>query len=366
MSIKVLVISDYRPFSSVRPEAEIFIGLKRIGFDVEVMTYGEAEYCRIFREEGISVIDFHPKEKFSRAESDYIRGRLVEGKHDILHLFNSRAIITGLRAARGLPVKVVLYRGYTGNIHWYDPSAYLKFLNPRVDKIMCLAKSVEEWIAAQMPPRSRGKLITINKGHSLTWYDRIEKGDLTKIGVPPGVISIACVANARPMKGMKYLMRAIALLPPDFPGHFILIGNNMDSPDLVRMINGSPNRDKVHFPGFRKDVLELVKACDVFTLPSIKGEATTKAVIEAMALGVPPVISDVPGNRELVIDHLSGLVVPMKDPVALAAALIRISQDEALRKKLAEGARKQIADNFNVERTVSEVAAMYRELCGKG
>lgn len=365
MSIKVLVISDYRPYSSVRPEAEIFIGLRRMGFDVEIMTYGEAEYCRIFREEGISVIDFHPRGKFRCSESNYIRNRLVEGRHDILHLFNSRAIITGLRAARGLPVKVVLYRGYTGNIHWYDPSAYLKFLHPRADKIMCLAKSVEEWIAAQMPARNRGKLMTINKGHSLKWYDGVQRGDLTEIGVPPGVINIACVANARPMKGMKYLMRAITLLPSDFPGHFILIGKNMDSPNLLRIIKGSPNREKVHFPGFRKDVLELVKACDVFTLASVMGEATTKAVMEAMALGVPPVISDVPGNRELVIDHSSGLVVPMRDPKALAAALIQICHDAALRRKLAEGARKQIADNFNVERTVSEVAGMYRELCAK-
>jgi glycosyltransferase involved in cell wall biosynthesis len=364
MSKKVLVISDYRPTSSVRPEAEIFIGLAKMGYSIDIMTYGEAEYCTRFREHGIRVIDFHPAKKFDRAEGAFIRKHLEEGKHDIIHLFNSKAIITGIRAAKNLPVKVVLYRGYTGNIHWYDPTAYLKFLHPRVDKIMCLAKSVEEWIARQMPASSRGKLITINKGHSLDWYDSIEPGNLQSAGVPAGVFTIACVANNRPMKGVKYLMQAICLLPPGLNIHFLLIGKGMDSPELKNIVKNSSYRSNIHYPGFRKDVLPLVKACDAFTLPSIKGEATTKAVIEAMALGIAPVISNVPGNRELVINEESGLVVPMKDAQALAKALERMHTQADLRSRLASGARRQIAENFNTERTVREVDAMYCSLFG--
>ena len=133
MPIKVLAISDYREFHSVRPEAEIFIGLKKLGLDVHIMTYGDCEYAQRFRDAGIRVIDFHPQEKFNKDEQKFIRDTLVKEEYDIIHLFNSRAIIHGIRAAKGLKTKVVLYRGYSGNIHWYDPTAYLKFLHPRVE-----------------------------------------------------------------------------------------------------------------------------------------------------------------------------------------------------------------------------------------
>lgn len=362
MAIRVLVISDYRPTSSVRPEAEIFVQLAQMGFEVDIMTYGESWYCERFRNAGINIIDFHPREKFSRRESDFVRSKIDERKYDIIHLFNSKAIITGLRAAKGRNVKIVLYRGYTGNIHWYDPTAYLKFLNPRVDKIMCLAKSVEEWIAKQMRPSHRHKLITINKGHSLEWYEGTEPANLTELGIPKGAFAISVVANARPMKGIIYLVQALHLLPPGLPIHFLLIGNGMDDSQFRNYIDSSSYKENVHLPGFRKDVLNIVAATNLFVLPSIKGEAITKAVIEAMSLGVMPAISTVPGNRELVIHEKCGLVYPMKDPQGIADAILRAYSEPEFCKKMSSAAKEQIERNFNTKDTALKVAAMYREL----
>ena len=149
MALKVLVISNYRETVSVRPEAELFIGLQHKGLEVTIMTYGDAEYTHKFKAAGIKVIDFHPEQKLNRKEIAFIRKELKRGAYDILHLFNSKAIINGLQAAKKLPVKVVLYRGYTGNIHWYDPTAYFKYLHPRVDAIFCIAKSIEDYIRRQ-------------------------------------------------------------------------------------------------------------------------------------------------------------------------------------------------------------------------
>jgi glycosyltransferase involved in cell wall biosynthesis len=362
MSIKILVISDYRPTSSVRPEAEIFVQLASMGFEIDIMTYGDSWYCERFRQAGINVIDFHPGKKFDKAESDFIRKKIVEREYNLLHLFNSKAIINGLRASKGLKPKIVLYRGYTGNIHWYDPTAYLKFLHPRVDKIMCLAKSVEEWISHQMRPSHRHKLITINKGHSLSWYEGITPANLSDLGIPEGAFTVSIVANDRPMKGIIYFVKALSLLPPDLPIHFLMIGNGMDKPEFVNHINSSPYKEQVHLPGFRKDVLNIVAATDLFVLPSIKGEAITKAVIEAMALGVMPAISTVPGNRELVIHEQCGLIYPMKSPQGIADAILRAYKDPDFRKRMAAAAKEQIDKNFNTKDTALKVAAMYRSL----
>lgn len=359
---KILVISNYNDFHTVRPEAEIYLGLARKGFEIEVMTYGQSEYARRFRDAGIKVIDFHPQKKFSRKESLYIRQVLTEGKHDILQLFNSEAIVTGIRAAKGMDVKVVLYRGYTGNIHWYDPTAYLKFLHPRVDKVICNSKGVEELLHRQLFFRN-DKAVTINKGHRLDWYEAIEKIDLGKeYGIPEDAFVMACVANNRKMKGVPYLLKAFHHLPPGLPVHLLLLGRDMDSPSNLRIAESSAYAENIHFPGFIPDVLRTVSACDVFVLPSLFGESITKSVLEAMSLGLCPLITDIPGNLELVEEGKNGIVVPKKDSKALAHTILELAEDQEKCRTYGKASKQRIREVLNNERSIEGYARLYQSL----
>ena len=177
MSIKVLVISDYTDYHSTRPEASIFKGLAKLGLQIHIMTYKESKHAEEFEAAGIHVIDFHPKKKNDKSEIERIRKYITESKVDIIHLYNGPAIVNGIAAAKNLDVKVVLYRGYAGNINWYDPTAYLKYLHPRVDNIVCNSAGVEEHITKNMLFAS-GKTITINKGHDINWYSGYEPYDI--------------------------------------------------------------------------------------------------------------------------------------------------------------------------------------------
>ncbi|MBI1224472.1 MAG: glycosyltransferase [Bacteroidetes bacterium] len=364
MAIRVLVISDYRETNSVRPEAEMFIGLHRTGVQVTVMTFGEAAYATKFKAEGIRVIDFHPIKKFDKAETKKIRSELEAGQYQILHLFNSPAIINGIRASKGLPVKVVLYRGYEGNVHWYDPSAYFKYLHPRVDKIICITKSNEQLLRRQFFLR-KNKVISIRKGHDLSWYSQVKEADLGDLlGISANDFNLICVANNRPMKGIRYLLEATYLLPTTLPINIILVGKDMDMGEEKQLIAESPNRSKIHLLGYRTDVLNLVAATDAFILTSIKGEAITKAVVEAMSLGVTPVITDIPGNAEVVLDGVCGIVVPTKNAKVIAEAILRLYHDRILCKKLGSAAKEHIREQFNIENTIRETKAVYESLIG--
>lgn len=73
----------------------------------------------------------------------------------------------------------------------------------------------------------RNKVITIKKGHNLKWYQDIVPSDLSQYGIPSKAFVIACVANVRPMKGIKYLVRSLNYLPEELPIHLLLVGNNM-------------------------------------------------------------------------------------------------------------------------------------------
>ena len=362
MAIKVLAISDYRDFHSVRPEAEIFIGLKKEGLDVHVMTYGDSEYAQRFREEGIKVIDFHPKEKFNKEEQQFIRELFVKEQYDIVHLFNSKAIINGIKAARGLKTKVVLYRGYSGNIHWYDPTAYMKFLHPRVDAIMCNSIGVTQIIRRQKLINKQ-KAVTINKGHRPEWYTDVEPAPIREeLNIPDDAFVLINVANNRKMKGIPYLLKAMNMLPEGLNIHLILLGKRMDDEENMRIINASNYKSNIHTPGFRENALGIVAASDVFVLPSIMGESITKSVIEAMSLQKAPIITDIAGNVELVEDGKSGIVVPKKNPEALKDAIFKLYQDRGLCRDMAAAAKKRIENELGTDQTIQKVKKLYEDL----
>ncbi|MCH7534962.1 MAG: glycosyltransferase family 4 protein [Bacteroidetes bacterium] len=361
---KILVISDYRDYHTARPEAYVFIGLAKMGFRIHVMTYPESDLINEFEEVGIKVIDFHPENKMNKGEINRIREQLVVENYDIIHLFNNNAIVNGIQAAKGLPVKVILYRGYSDNIFWYDPTAYFKFLHPRVDKILCNSLGVEQHLHDQLF-FDKSKTVVINKGHDVSWYDEYTPANIRKeLGIPEDALLLINVANNRKMKGIPYLLDAMNRLDINLPIHLLLAGHNMDNEENLKIINKGNKKYHIHLLGFRKDVLNIVAACDVFVLSSITGESITKSVIEAMCMSVSPVITDIRGNVELVIHEESGLITKSRDGQGMCDAIERLCKDRSLCKQLGINARNRIATHLNTVQTIEKTKLMYKDLVG--
>lgn len=361
MPIKILVISDYRHMGTTRPEAEVLLGLDPTAFEITLMTFKDSVYSNLLKQRGIKVIDFHPEKKFDPKEIAFIRKELIDGGYDIMHLFNNQAIVSGIKAAKGLPVKVVLYRGYAGNVHWWDPTAYFKFLHPRVDKIVCNALGVEKILRRNLI-FNPDKCITINKGHRLEWYEQYKPIDLQKEGIPAGAFVVTFVGNNRRMKGLPYLLKALKFLPKDINLHLILVGSNVETKENIGIVKQGNYQDKVHFFGYREDVLRIVASSNIFVLPSLYGESITKSVLEAMALGIAPVITDIPGNTELVVSGENGLVVPRKNPKALADAIYQLYQNPELCKQFGEKSNERINTVLNNSLTIEKTEQLYRDL----
>lgn len=357
----VLAITSQRAtLTNVRPEAEIFIGLRRAGCAVTVMTEADSAYAPRLRAAGIAVVHFVSRGKFSLRSVREIRAQLP-GK-DIVYAFNNKAIANTVRAARAMPVKVVTYRGQTGNISRYDPSAYLTHLHPRVDAIICVADAVRASIAPEL--RNPSKAVTVYKGHDPAWYRDVQPADRAALGVAEDSTLVLCVSNYRPRKGLEWLIDAFAGLERN--AHLVLAGSGTDSPALARRATERGlAATRFHGLGHVDDVLPLNAAADIAVLPALRREGLPKSVIEAMALGVAPLVSDTGGNAELVQHEQSGLVVPPGDTEALIAALRRLIDTPDERAAMGAAARERISTHFDTARTVRETLAVFERLLGR-
>ncbi len=361
-SIKVLVISDYNTIHTSRPEAEIYIGLAKLGIDITIMANSNSPYIKRFEEAGITTINYHLQKKFSKKSVKFIRQTLIKGNYDILHLYTSKAIVNGIRAARNLPVKVVLYRGVPDNVFWYDPTSYLKYLNPRVDKIVCNAKAVEKFFHKQLFFR-KDKTITINKGHDVEWYSSTVPIERNELNLSDDDFVVVFVGNNRPMKGVPYLLKAFDHLSVDLPIHLLIAGDNMRNKINDKILDNSPNKERIHFIGFRDDILPIVAASDVLVLSSIKRESITRAVFEAMSLKVPAIITNISSNREFADDKKETVVVvPIKDEKAIADAILDLYHNPEKRKTIAENGYNHIVTKLNNRQTVEQMKKLYEEL----
>ena len=357
MPIRSLCVTE----SADRPTVATFIGMHRAGIEVTVVCPEDHPNHKTLTEAGVPTVDIRLPTNFDKQGIAALREELVRGRYHIMHTFNNKAVSNGLRACKGLPVKIVCYRGIVGAVGFLDPMSWMRYLNPRIDRIVCVADAIRRHFLEMKPAFLRmpaDRPVTIHKGHKLEWYTATP-ADLTEYGIPADACVVACTANYRPRKGIGVLIHAIEQLPDDV--HLLLIGH-MDAAELTRRIDRSPAKARIHRVGFVNNAPELSAASDIFCMPSVKREGLARAIIEAMAYRVPPVVTDAGGSPELVVDGECGFVVPPRDAAALAEAIGKLHRDPELRKRFGEAARERIGTAFRNEDTVKKTIALYEEL----
>ena len=120
---------------------------------------------------------------------------------------------------------------------------------------------------------------------------------------------------------------------------------------------------RVDLVGSRLDVPELLRAMDVFVLPSL-AEGISNTILEAMASGLPVVATEVGGNADLVTREVSGLLVPAAEPGAMAAALLRLARDPARAAAMGDAGRVRVERDFSMRAMVARYQGLYDTLRG--
>ena len=169
----------------------------------------------------------------------------------------------------------------------------------------------------------------------------------------------------RPVKGVDILLHAVSSLLTELPHlHLILIGGIKD-PAIEKLLETFPDRSRLHLTGYRNDATKLATLCDVTVMASKTREGFPKSVIEAMAQGVPAIVTDVGGMPELVGHGSAGMVVPPSDVPALANAIRTLYNDRNRARELGQLGQRRIVEVFNVASTVEKMHGVFEELVRK-
>lgn len=172
---------------------------------------------------------------------------------------------------------------------------------------------------------------------------------------------VGTVANLRPVKAYPVLLAAARTVTDCEPGvRFVAVGQGPQAGEIRSLQQDLGLTDAFQLLGYRSDAVRVMAACDLFCLPSLH-EGLPVALMEALALGLPVVASDVGGIRELVDNGREGILVPPGDAVALGEALLSVLRDARLRADLGAAAAVKGA-SLNVAASVARMEVLYAEL----
>ena len=209
-----------------------------------------------------------------------------------------------------------------------------------------------------------GNIVVIRNGITLSRYGQRERtGRLRQeFGLPLAAPLVVVFSRLNYMKGVQYFLEAAAIVALRFPEvRFLVAGDGANKTQLEEQARQMGLEQRMLFAGFRSDVPELLSEAAVSVLPSLS-EGLSNSLLESMASGVPVIATRVGGNPEVIDHEVTGLLVPPRDPVALADAMSRLLGNKDLALRFGQAGKRRVAEFFSMERSVGETEHLYQRL----
>jgi glycosyltransferase involved in cell wall biosynthesis len=293
-------------------------------------------------------------------------------RFDVVHTHTSKGGFMGRLAARLAGVPLILHTAHGLPFHEFSHPAKVKVYSALkrlaalcCDKIISVSREHGDWIVLlRIAPRE--KVVVIRNGVQIgpPPDEAARHAARALLGLDDSVPLLLCAGRVVRQKNHADALRAMISLSARFPGARLLIaGDGPLRPQLELLAQRLGVRDSVSFLGFRSDVPSLLAAADVVPMPSL-WEGMPLALLEAMAACRPCVANAIMGIREVVRHGETGILVPPKQPEALAAGIAAVLQEPDRAEVMARNARRQVEAEFSVERFLREHEALYAELLG--
>ena len=292
----------------------------------------------------------------------------------IVHTHTSKAGVLGRLAAWIARVPIVLHTPH-GHVFFGHFGRFKSWL-------FCLIEYVLAWGTTRMIALTdaerddhlergvgrRKKFAVISSGIDLKRFQlasRSRRQHLSDFSCPPDAIVVGSVGWLTEVKGHQFLIEAIGKLKPRYAGlHCVIIGGGPLQGEYAQLAAHLGVTSSIQFFEKRDDIPACLAAMDIFVLPSLN-EGMGRALVEAMASGLPVVATRVGGVPAIVRNNQTGLLIPPSDVNALSAALVRLLDDPSLAKELGEAAQDHINQRFDAACMVRKIESLYEEALNK-
>ncbi|MFQ5795731.1 MAG: GT4 family glycosyltransferase PelF [Candidatus Bipolaricaulia bacterium] len=353
------------------------------GFSVQAVC-SDGPYLRSLREAGYAVTPIEIRRRIaplSNLKSLWALYRFIRRERfEIVHTHTPVASVVGRIAAWLARVPIIIYTAH--GFYFHDRMSrwerrlfiWIERIIGRAFTDVILTQSREDHdTALKEGIATDGRVVWIGNGVNV---DRLSPRRSPKhhvrqsLGLGTADKTIAFAGRVVREKGIEELVRAMEKVVRAVPeAKLLVVGETLTSDrergvetQLRQTIQRSGLDGKIRFTGFREDIPEILSAVDLFVLPSHR-EGMPRTILEAMASGLPVVATDIRGCREEVVDGITGLLVPVGDPNALAGAIIRILSDESLACRMGEAGRKRVEAEFDERQVLERQVEVYRQLC---
>lgn len=316
-----------------------------------------------FEDRGVSIRCLDRGKLDPRALTDLIRIVRAEGI-EVIHVQGLKADTVGRLAGMVTGVPVIIHgRDHIADRPWVIGLAD-RFLGPRTRHALAVSRTVADYLHEDrhIPP---GNIQVFYHGVDLSFFaGNHPEGRASmreRFGIGDGRPVLGTTIRLHHSKGHVYLLRAVAALRDDLPDLEVLIANEgPEETNLREEIGKLGLEGTVTLTGSQKDVRAFLSAIDYFVMPSLS-EGFPNAMLEAMAMSLPVVATDVDGMGEMLTHEEDALLVPPADPSAMADALRRLLRDDDLAARLRAAAHRFV-ERLSIDSTVERLTELYTEI----
>ena len=337
------------------------LGLRALGHRTALVAHPSGELLRRAAE-GLDLVPLAPRTEMDLGAAWRLSRVIRRLGPDIVHAHDPHAVAMAALALSmsTQTVKPPLVAARRVDFH-LRRSALSRWKYRQVDCFICASEAIRQMLVGDGMPAAR--TVTVHEGIDLSKVDAAAPADLhQELWLPHQAPLVGNVAALVPHKGQRYLVDAAAAVVRQLPdARFVIAGAGELRAPLEQQIKSRHLEKHVILAGFRDDVLSVHKAFDLFVMSSVT-EGLGTSLLDAMACGKPVVATRVGGIPEVVADGETGLLVPPRDADAMAAAIVRLLEDAALRARMGAAALARVREHFSAERMVQRTLRVYQGL----
>jgi len=340
------------------------LGLRARGHRAVLVAHPEGELFRR-ASEGPDLVPLAPVNEVDLATAWKLNKIVKQWKPAIVHAHDPHAVsMAGLALSFSAPdprPKLIASRRVDFHLQSHT---FSQWKYRQMDGFIAASHAIKDILVADGIPS--GRIEVVHDGIDVEKIQHRPVIDLhAEYWLPHGVPVIVNVGALVAHKGQKYLIDAMPMLLREVPdAHLIIFGEGDLRGPLEKQIKQLSLGKRVLLPGFREDVMSLMKSADLFVMSSVT-EGLGSAVLDAMAMGHAVVGTKAGGIPEAVIHDETGLLVEPADAKALAGAIVRLLKDTGLRKQFGEAGRARVAEYFGVDRLVEGTLDTYRKISAR-